>query len=94
MPRENKYLKLEELEAYAYVNGAELNFYPPTGVFTMRDRKDIETWVWVINPYTKERVKRVRELDKTSWIFALQDALERLKTASGALLQVKSDEKS
>ncbi|ORM52633.1 hypothetical protein HA41_11155 [Pantoea conspicua] len=94
MPRENKYLKLEELEAYAYANGAELNFYPPTGVFTMRDRKDIETWVWVINPYTKERVKRVRELDKTSWIFALQDALERLKAASGALLQAKSDEKS
>lgn len=94
MPRENKYLKLEELEAYAYANGAELNFYPPTGVFTMRDRKDHETWVWVINPYTQERVKRVRELDKSSWIFALQNALERLKSADEALLQAKSDEKS
>jgi len=94
VPRENKYLKLEELEAYAYANGAELNFYPPTGVFTMRDRKDHETWVWVINPYTQERVKRVRELDKSSWIFALQNALERLKAAGEALLQAKSDEKS
>jgi len=93
VPRENKYLKLEELEAYAYANGAELNFYPPTGVFTMRNRQDHEAWVWVINPSTQERVKRVRELDKASWIFALQDALERLKTAGEVLLQVKSDEK-
>jgi len=93
VPRENKYLKLEELEAYAYTNGAELNFYPPTGVFTMRNRQDHEAWVWVINPYTQERVKRVRELDKSSWIFALQDALKRLKNAEEALPQVKSDEK-
>jgi hypothetical protein len=94
VPRENKHLKLEELEAYAYVNGAELSFYPPTGVFTMRDRQNSETWVWVINPYTQERVKRVRELDKSSWIFALQDALARLKNAGEALPQMKSDEKS
>ncbi len=93
MPRENKYLKLEELEAYAYANGAELNFYPPTGVFTMRNRQDHEVWVWVINPYTQERVKRVRELDKSSWISALQDALNRLKNAREALPQVESDEK-
>lgn len=94
MPRENKHLKLEELEAYVYANGAELNFYPPTGVFTMRDRENREAWVWVINPATKERVKRVRELDKISWINALKDALERLKTAVEALPQVKSSENS
>ena len=84
MSRENKHLKLEELEAYVYANSAELKFYPPTGVFTMRDRQNREAWVWVINPVTKERVRRVRELDKISWINALHDALERLKIAVAA----------
>lgn len=91
MPRENKYLKLEELEAYAFAAGAELEFYSPTGVFTMRDRQDKDKWVWVINPYTKQRVMKVRELDKTSWLIALDDALSRMKNADEALPQVKSN---
>jgi len=84
VPRENKYLKLEELEAYAYANGALLDYYSPTGVFTLRDRLKSEAWVWIINPYTKDRVKRVRELDKSSWIYAIEDALKRLRNDSEA----------
>lgn len=84
MPRENKYLKLEELEVYAYANGALLDYYSPTGVFTLRDRLKSESWVWIINPYTKDRVKRVRELDKSSWIYAIEDALKRLRNDSEA----------
>lgn len=84
MPRENKYLKLEELEVYAYANDALLDYYSPTGVFTLRDRLKSEAWVWIINPYTKDRVKRVRELDKSSWIYAIEDALKRLRNDSEA----------
>jgi hypothetical protein len=89
--RENKYLKLEELEAYASAAGAELQFYHPSGVFTLRDRQDEKRWVWVLNPYTKYRIERIRHLDKASWLIALDDALKRLKEEAEAAPQLKSD---
>ncbi|QNH53380.1 hypothetical protein HWI77_19445 (plasmid) [Acinetobacter venetianus] len=60
------------------------HYYTSTGpknVFYVYADGDFETWAWVINPYTQQRVKTLRELDKQSWYIALDDAIKRLKEA-------------
>lgn len=82
MPRERKHVKKDEIFDYVSDRGARLEFYRPSGVFSIHSRHDDNKWVWVINPYTQERVRRVRELDKDAWITALENAFERLQSAT------------
>lgn len=82
MPRERKHVKQSEIFDYVNDRGARLEFYRPSGVFSIHSRHDESKWVWVINPHTQERVRRVRELDKNDWVTALEHALKRLGDTS------------
>lgn len=82
MPRINKHIKQEEIEHYVSAAGALLQFNRTLGVFYVYAAEDKDTWAWVINPYTKERVRRLRELDKMSWYVALDEAIARLKNGA------------
>lgn len=82
MPRINKHIKQEEIEQYASAAGALLHFDRPRNVFYVYAEGDYETWAWVINPNTLQRVQTLRELNKESWYRALDDAIRRLREAS------------
>lgn len=82
MPRENKFVKKAEITEYVSDRGAVLEFNRSKGVFYIYSRHDTNVWVWVINPHTKERVRRLRELDKAYWYIALDTALKRLAEAA------------
>lgn len=81
MPRENKFAKREDLIEYVKGMGAELEYNRSVGVFYIHSRGNEENWVWVINPHTRERVRKFRELPKLSWYRALDEALGRLQIA-------------
>lgn len=82
MPRENKYVKKDDLIEYVNDMGAVLEYNRSVGVFYIFSRHDVDNWVWVINPHTNERVRKLRELEKFFWYRALDEALNRLSESS------------